>query len=307
VRENGEIVSWGDGGSAPAGLINVRAIYSSFSAYAVIKNDGCVQTWGHSDAGGVAPDNLCGVISIQPSMNTFAAVKYDGSVLAWGGGAYGDATVPAGLSDVARVYSNGRSVYVALTKSKRMHAWGYCGDGCSIINSAAVTQFDNVVHVCSTVFAFAALSSDGRVLAWGPASVSWRAAPNAHLWTVNSYVNTQLSNVAQLYGSWFAFVALHKDGTITAFGSSAYGGTTPTGVSGVVSISATGSAFAALSSSGAIRAFGFSGRGADGVPAGIDALGVTRIYSTERAFAALCADRTIRVWVSNHSQSRVLL
>jgi hypothetical protein len=52
-------------------------------------------------------------------------------------------------------------------------------------------------------------------------------------------------NKTKIYSNAFAFAALKADGSITAWGNSSYGGTTPSG-SGYTKIYSTNYAFAAL-------------------------------------------------------------
>ena len=49
VKDDGSIEAWGDsryGGSAPSGLSNVKAVYSTTMALAALKTDGTVEAWG---------------------------------------------------------------------------------------------------------------------------------------------------------------------------------------------------------------------------------------------------------------------
>ena len=62
--------------------------FSNEFAFAVVKDDGSVITWGDSDAGGnsskVASDLQSGVSQIFSTSSAFAALKDDGSVITWG-------------------------------------------------------------------------------------------------------------------------------------------------------------------------------------------------------------------------------
>lgn len=69
----------------------VVAIYAGYAAFAALKADGSVVTWGNKQFGAdsslVAAQLSSGVASICAADNAFAALKRDGSVVAWG---YGD-------------------------------------------------------------------------------------------------------------------------------------------------------------------------------------------------------------------------
>ena len=57
-------------------------------AFAALKSDGSVITWGNSDGGGssstVSAHLNSGVVDISSTVNAFAALKSDGSVITWG-------------------------------------------------------------------------------------------------------------------------------------------------------------------------------------------------------------------------------
>ena len=62
-------------------------IYSNDSAFAAIKNDGGVVTWGNPATGGDSSSvqsQLTSVTAIYSNDVAFAAVKGDGSVVTWG-------------------------------------------------------------------------------------------------------------------------------------------------------------------------------------------------------------------------------
>jgi coenzyme F420-reducing hydrogenase beta subunit len=67
------------------GVLN---IYSTDRAFAALKSDGSVVTWGYSTRGGdsssVSADLMGGVLNIYSTDRAFAALKSDGSVVTWG-------------------------------------------------------------------------------------------------------------------------------------------------------------------------------------------------------------------------------
>ena len=109
-------------------------------AFAVIKRDGSVVTWGDASSGGdssAVTKKLNGTIDVTQIFSNdyaFAALRVDGSVVTWG-----DAFSPF-----------------------------YGGD-----SSAVTKQLDGTIDVkqiYSNVDAFAALRVDGSVVTWGNAS-----------------------------------------------------------------------------------------------------------------------------------------
>ncbi len=124
--------------------------------------------------------------------------------------------------------------------------------------------------------AFAALSSDGSITAWGDRDSGGSGAP-----TDNGYI--------KIYSAFSAFAALKSDGSITAWGNDIYNGA-PTD-NGYIRIYSASDAFAALKSDGSITAWG--GIGGSGEPTDN---GYVRIYSNSAAFAALKEDGSITAW-----------
>ena len=83
----------GDSSAVKSNLKDVTNIYSNTQAFAVIKSDCSVVTWGNSDAGGNSSsvasdlngvDNAKDVTKIASTQNSFAALRKDGSVITWG-------------------------------------------------------------------------------------------------------------------------------------------------------------------------------------------------------------------------------
>ena len=99
-------------------------------AFAALKDDGSVVTWGRSDSGGdsssVSSQLSSGVSQIFSTNLAFAALKDDGSVVTWGD------------SD-----------------------WG--GDSSGVSDQLS----SGVIQIFSTASAFAALKDDGSVVNWG--------------------------------------------------------------------------------------------------------------------------------------------
>merc|ERR1719408_59890 len=69
-------------------VLPLACIYSNEGAFAAVKNDGSVVTWGSKNTGGdsssVADELSRDVVHIYSSSSAFAAVKANGSVITWG-------------------------------------------------------------------------------------------------------------------------------------------------------------------------------------------------------------------------------
>jgi hypothetical protein len=254
----------------PASLYRTRHESKNLHAFAALRSDGSVITWGDSLRGGNSkgvdfdgPANSLKVSQIFSTFEAFAALHSDGSVVTWG--------------DPDR---GGNSSEVDF-------------DGPS--NSLKVSQ------IFSTMWAFAALRSDGSVVTWGQSD--WGG--NSSGVDFDGPANTL--KVSQIFSSGYAFAALRSDGSVVTWGSSDKGGNSngvdfdgPSNTLKVSKIFSTAGAFAALRSDGSVATWGRSDYG--GSSSGVDfdgpsnTLKVNQIFSTERAFAAIRSDGSVVTW-----------
>ena len=116
------------------GVVDVVNVYANESAFAALREDGSVVTWGEIETGGdsySAAVQLSGqtkVVDIYANLYSFAALREDGSVITWGDFDFG-------------------------------------GDSSNVKN--AIDGTINVKNIYATERAFAALRSDGSVISWG--------------------------------------------------------------------------------------------------------------------------------------------
>ena len=122
------------------------AVAASYRAFALIRADGSVVTWGCPDSGGdsnAVQHNLHGVLLIQAAEMGFAALREDGVVVSWG-------CLYAGSSDSMASSSESDS---------------------SVVNEVTVKSIQNqlrdVRQIQATRSAFAAIKEDGSVITWG--------------------------------------------------------------------------------------------------------------------------------------------
>ncbi len=253
--------------------MDVTAIASTWSAFAALRNDGSVVTWGSGDYGGDSSavakqlDGTVDVTAIASTRSAFAALRTDGSVVTWG--AYSDggnssavAKQLDGTVDVTAIASMS-SAFAALRNDGSVVTWGdsyYGGD-----SSAVAKQLDGTVDVtaiASTSSAFAALRNDGSVVTWGRDGYGGNS----------SVVAKQLDgtvDVTAISSNSFAFAALRNDGSVVTWGSGDYGGDSSAvakqldGTVDVTAIASTGYAFAALRNDGSVVTWGDSNHGGD--------------------------------------------
>jgi hypothetical protein len=178
------------------GKIDVVKIYGNSSAFAALRADGSVVTWGDPNSGGdssLVSGQLNGVIDVVDIYTTgfaFAALRADGSVVTWGdpnsGGDSGSAAPNLnGLIKVTKIYSAisdqyPSAAFSALREDGSVIIWGTYYDTFSDYTSSSRTKpiselqellnFENkknVADIFSTGSAFAILGTDGKVITYG--------------------------------------------------------------------------------------------------------------------------------------------
>ncbi|CAE8636860.1 unnamed protein product, partial [Polarella glacialis] len=142
-------------------------ILSLSNAFAAIKANGNVVTWGRADYGGdssAAASFLTeGVVQVCGNTSAFAAIKENGSVVTWGYADYGgNSSAVAALLAEGVVHIRGNQyAFAAIKANGSVVTWGRADLGG---NSSAVAPLlaEGVVQLCGTGGAFAAIKADGR-------------------------------------------------------------------------------------------------------------------------------------------------
>ena len=281
------------------------------SAFAALREDGSVVTWGNGLSGGDSSsvaDKLNGTVDVVQVYSTtyaFAALREDGSVVTWGSDWGGNSSAVAnqlnGTIDVVQVFSS-EGAFAALRKDGSVVTWGHYGFGG---DSSAVADKINgnvdVVQVFSASYAFAALREDGSVVTWG----GWYGGDSS---LVADKINGNI-DVIEVFSTHSAFAALRADGSVVTWGNSQQGNNCGqdssavadklNGTIDVVQVFSTNEAFAALRDDGSVVTWGNSSDGgdkstvADKLNGTID---VVQVLSTWAAFAALRADGSFVTW-----------
>ncbi len=321
------------------------AEYRNGTSFAALKADGSVVAWGAADRGGdptcVTNPNACGaapvgslssgVVDIFSSYGAYAALKQDGSLAVWGGSSYGgeiSCTIggptchpvsQAALSSGVRTVSSTSSAFAATKTDGSVVTWGQTASGgdaactpASDCTPAPVGSLSSgVAEVRGSSNAFAALKSDGTVVAWGDQTYGGNTLP---------HVGGALTNITAVVPGSTAFAAIKQDGSVVTWGdpggggdfTCALSGCTPVPNSGslaagVTSISSTSAsagggqptlgAFAALKDDGSVVTWGDTNSGGDSTrPVGGALTGVTAIVASDRAFAALRSGGSVVTW-----------
>ncbi len=150
----------------------VSQIFSTAHAFAALKRDGSVVTWGASSFGGdsssVAGQLQSGVSEVFSTKNAFAALKSDGSVITWGlSSSGGDSSSVADQlqSDVTEIFST-HQAFAALKNDGSVVTWGYPPSGGDSSSVAAELQ--------SGVVGFANPFTDDWLIIQGDARIASR-------------------------------------------------------------------------------------------------------------------------------------
>ena len=157
---------------------DIQTIFSNNNAFAAIRSDGSVITWGVPSYGGNSSsvseqlDGSIAVTSIAATERAFAAVRSDGSVITWGDSTYGGDS--SGVSpdlngniSVTNIIASERA-FAALRVDGSVITWGdnlYGGDSSDV--STELNGTTAVTSITSSFRSFAAIRSDGSVVSWG--------------------------------------------------------------------------------------------------------------------------------------------
>lgn len=237
-----------------ARLCNIHSLQGSDSAFAAITHDFDVVCWGDPDDGGDETSvaaQLKGVVAIQATRHAFAAIRQDATVITWGCTFSGgdSSRVSSSLQQVTAIQSS-HSAFAALRSDGRLVCWGDPHAGGSIPNSwmhrqvkavqgnvsgFAALQYDNSIItwgnfetfnvtevqlsqpfrcIAASSHAFAGLTEQGRIVAWGEPKYGGDA----------SSVQESLSDVRELTATSAAFIAITEPGMIITWGDKACGG-----------------------------------------------------------------------------------
>jgi alpha-tubulin suppressor-like RCC1 family protein len=147
------------------------------------------------------------VVALAAGGTHMLALRANGTVVAWGNNAYGQTTIPAGLSGVVHIAAGARHS-VALLNTGRVVAWGDNSSGQLNVPNTA-----NVVNVSAGAFHTIALRSNGTVFGWGQNLDGQLNLPST-------------ANFVDIGANDGNSVLLASNGTVSVYGDAQYGQTT---------------------------------------------------------------------------------
>lgn len=301
----GNVITWGYTdynygavSTSVSGYSDIVSLYSTNYAFAALRTNGNVVTWGNIYYGGDSSNvtlNLTGIINISTTNGAFAALKSTGTVVTWGDSSSGgdSSSVSASLTNVISLY-NGYSAFVALKSNGSVITWGdqtNGGNSSSVSNDLSA----GVISIYTTGGAFAALKSNGKVVTWGNQTTGGNSS---------SVSNDLSAGVVSICAISYAFAALKSNGTVVTWGDTGGNSSTVQNLlTGVVSIYNGEFTFSALKNDGSVVSWGDQTYGNTGggiiISPGVNlSSNVLSIVSTQAAFAALKNDGSVFTWGS---------
>jgi alpha-tubulin suppressor-like RCC1 family protein len=224
------------------------------------------------------PAGLSNVVALAGGFAHNLVLRVDGTVAAWGNNDYGQATVPVGLSNVVAV-AGGANHSLTLRADGNVAAWGANDLGQAMVPA----ELSNVVAVAGGDFHSLALRADGIVVAWGGKEFGRTMAPFG------------LSNVVAVAAGFGHNLALRAEGTVAAWGWNLYGQTTvPLRLTNVVAVAAGWGHSLALRADGTVAAWGNNEFGQATVPGGLG--DVVALAARGNQSVALRADGSVVAW-----------
>ncbi len=216
ITSDNSVVAWGHsdwGGDIPAQkkalLTNVKSINSTDDAFAALNSDGSVVAWGSVDSGGDTTDVELELYNIQYLMSTrhsFAALRGDGVVISWGDTYKESGSAPL-ITNVEHLIASGNT-FSAVQTDGTVIFWGagFFPNTYDVYPQLLAPSFSQIISSDSD--GYAAILSTGSVVTWGSAPATQGFAD----------IESQLSNVKELYGAFWGFVASLSDGSTYYWG-----------------------------------------------------------------------------------------
>ncbi|CAK9096036.1 unnamed protein product [Durusdinium trenchii] len=179
--------SGGDCRKVERQLTEVRTVVASNSAFAALRKDGSVVTWGDAAKGAESQE-----------------------VVTWGKMEYGgdSRSVSAALrEEPLKLIVGTRNSFCALRRSGTVVTWGH---DLTALDASCPVGLADVETVVPSDYAFAAVRADGTVVTWGDPEGGGDS----------SHVQEQLKDVQQIHASALAFAAVLGNGpSVCFFGS----------------------------------------------------------------------------------------
>jgi alpha-tubulin suppressor-like RCC1 family protein len=164
LRSNGEVVTWGSSltGGNPIGvdLTNIKSLYAAGGSFAAIKNDGSVVIW--RETGNVVSSQ---VKVLTANQSNYAAINMDGVVSYWNEAGENISNQMEPITEVKEIIA-GTGSFTALREDGSVYTWG-CEFNGNPGYDKIIKVFKplNRVNYCQD--SYAGLDENGNVFIWG--------------------------------------------------------------------------------------------------------------------------------------------
>ena len=236
------------------GLTDVIAIAGGYLHSLALKSDGTVWAWGCNWSGQLGNETIVGASEIPIQVNSLSGISAiacgsdhglairssDDTIWAWGNNYYGQLGNGSGANSTAPVLVNGLSGVskvvggyihsIALVSDGTVWTWGnnrygQLGEGSTTEERRTPVQvmdIDNITNIATKGWHNLALSSDGRVFAWGNNSNGQLGDGTRS--ERNIPVNVEgLEDIIDIGSGWQHSLALKSDGTVWTWGDNRFG------------------------------------------------------------------------------------
>ena len=230
------------------------------SAFAFLKEDGTVRTWGNPLAGGTFSDSeafLHDICEFFSSDHAFTALREDGNLVTWA--SFANKLYRPSLLAATRIVkiSSTTDAFAALSSNGELAFWGNAAHYVTVRSVHRASG--DIVDIYSNDSAFAAVTASGGVLTWGTPTAGGDSSTVQHL----------LHDVYQIFSTRTAFTAVRFDGTVVTWGTKCPANANPEcsyawvneHVNNVSRVFTSSWAFAALLKDGTVRTWGHTGAG----------------------------------------------
>ena len=311
VTASGTVKVWGewyntsleDISAIQGQLVNVESIAATSEAFAALKSDGSVVTWGDASSGGDASSvqhQLKNVTQVVGTAEAFAALTEDGNVVLWGNPLYGSdgllyksdrttQSMKSQLTNIASLHSTSYG-FSAITKERKVITWGGWGEG-SVTHQQleGLNNLTDVVEIFTSLQAYAALMADGSVYTWG----------NVDYGGNSQSAQSQLTDIVDIKPGGHAFAAIKSDGGVIAWGDALRGGdlsSVKNELHGVVDVIPSYQSMAALKNDGTVVTWGRPGYGGDSGAIKHLLVDVESVASNYFSYCAVKKDGSLVSW-----------
>lgn len=229
LRSDGSVKAWGHKGFggrlSAADVVQIKDgqlvdVMSTSTAFAAVTRNALVLAWGDRGNGGEIPGEIDlhsrDVDRLIASEGAFLALKTDGTVVAWGNASAGG-EIPRRFRDqltgIKHIYAANYG-FVAISEDEAF-SWGspYIDN-----QKVALPKGHLVKKVVSSAEAFAVLTDQGSVLAWGNEGLGGKPMKS-----IRADLRSGIKDLAATYGS---MAAITDEGDLLAWGDSEFGGRT---------------------------------------------------------------------------------